>query len=186
MYCLVAIGLMAVYAALKPLSEGLFDTSMWVAKILAPPESEDNATTKQLLKFGQAALMEGWLSNIPFISTIAFFSAVLFGFLCHWWVAIVIYFVSVTLGVLTKLLFMRSASHYLLFLHHKMLNGQIDYRKGNDIERAEAAESYCRDLAELIRVYQNSSIRPPSAKQLLQIPYGDRYYWLEQAPTSNA
>jgi hypothetical protein len=55
MYCLVAIGLMLVYAALKPLSEGLFDTSMWVAKILAPSEFQDNAATKQFLKFGQAA-----------------------------------------------------------------------------------------------------------------------------------
>src|SRR5262249_38325058 len=144
MYCLIAIGLMAVYAALKPLSEGLFDTSMWVAKILAPPESEDNAATKQFLKFGQAALMEGWLSNIPFISSIAFFSAIVFGFLCHWWMSIVIYFVAVTLGVFTKLLFMRSVSHYLPLLHHKMLNRQIDYRKNNDIERAEAAESYCQ------------------------------------------
>jgi len=74
---------MVVYAALKPLSEGLFDTSMWLAKILAPPESDDNATTKQFLKIGQAALMEGWLSNIPFISTIAFFAAIGFGFFCH-------------------------------------------------------------------------------------------------------
>jgi hypothetical protein len=179
MYCLVAIGLMLVYAALKPLSEGLFDTSMWVAKILAPPESQDNAATKQFLKIGQAALMEGWLSNIPFFSTIGFFSAIIFGFLCHWWMGIVIYVVAVFLGVFTKLLFMRPVSHYLPLLHHKMLNRKIDYKRDNDVERADAAESYCRDLAELILIYQDSSLRPPSAKQLLQIPYGDRYYWLE-------
>jgi hypothetical protein len=173
-----------VYAGLKPLSEGLFDTSMWAAKILAPPESEDNAATKQFLKIGQAALMEGWLSNIPFFSTIAFFSAIIFGFLCHWWMSIVIYFIAVVLGVFTKLLFMRSVSHYLPLLHHKMLNRQIDYKKDNDIERADAAESYCRDLVELIHIYQGSSLRPPSAKQLLQIPYGDRYYWLEHAATN--
>ncbi|MEP6810676.1 MAG: hypothetical protein ABI992_10565 [Chthoniobacterales bacterium] len=177
---------MAVYVALKPLSEGLFDTSMWTAKILAPVDSEDNASTKQFLKIGQAALMEGWLSNIPIISTIAFFSAIAFGFFCKWWMSIVVYFVAVTLGVLAKLLFTRPVSHYLPLLHHKMLNRQIDYRKSNDIERAEAAESYCLDLAELICIYQDSSIRPPSAKQLLQIPYGDRYYWLEQAAAHNA
>ena len=43
---------MVVSAALKPLSDGLYDTSKWTAKILAPPESGDNATTKQLLKRG--------------------------------------------------------------------------------------------------------------------------------------
>lgn len=186
LYCLIAIGLMLVYVALKPLSDGLFDTSIWAAKILAPAESSNNATTKQLLKIGQAALMEGWLSNIPFISSIALFSAIGFGFFCHWWMAIVIYFVAVTLGVLTKLLFTRSVSHYLVFLHHKMLNRQIDYKKDSDIERAEAAESYCRDLAELICIYKDSSLRPPSAKQLLPIPYGDRYYWLEHTATQNA
>lgn len=99
---------------------------------------------------------------------------------------IVIYFVAVTLGVFTKLLFMRSVSYYLVFLHHKMLNRQIDYKKDHDIERAEAAESYCRDLAEIIYIYQDSSIRPPSAKQLRQVPYGDRYYWLEQTANRNA
>ena len=186
MYCLIAIGLMVVSAALKPLSDGLYDTSKWAAKIFGPPESGDNATTKQFLKMGQAALMEGWLSNIPFITSIAFFSAIGLGFFCHWWMAIVIYFGGVALGFLTKLLFMRSVSHYLVFLHHKMLNRQIDYKKDNDIERAEAAESYCRDLAELIYIYQDSSLRPPSAKQLLQIPYGDRYYWLEQVGIQNA
>jgi hypothetical protein len=175
---------MLIYAALKPLSEGLFDTSMWVAKILAPPESEDNAATKQFLKMGQAALMEGWLSNIPFFTTITFFSAIIFGFLWHWWMAIVVYVIAVFLGVFTKLLFMRPVSHYLPLLHHKMLNRQIDYKKDNDIERAEAAESYCRDLVELIHIYQGSSLRPPSTKQLTQIPYGDRYYWLEHAVTN--
>ena len=100
--------------------------------------------------------------------------------------AIVIYFIAVVFSVLTKLLFMRSVSHYLPLLHHKMLHRQIDYKKDNDIERAEAADSYCRDLAELIYIYQDSSIRPPSAKELLQIPYGDRYYWLEQAATRDA
>ena len=105
----------------------------------------------------------------------------LFGFLCQWWMGIVIYAVAIFLGVFTKLLFIRPVSHYLSLLHHKMLNRHIDYRRDNDVERADAAESYCRDLAELILIYQNSSLRPPSVKQLRQILCGDCYYWLERA-----
>jgi hypothetical protein len=103
MYCLIAISLALAYAALKPLSEGLFDTSMWVAKILAPPDAEDNETTRQFLKMGQAALMEGWLSNIPFIATILFLSSIVVGFICSWWVGILMYFVSAILGGLTRM-----------------------------------------------------------------------------------
>lgn len=62
-----SLALAVAHAVLKPLSDGLFDTSMWVSKILAPPDAEDNDTTRQFLKFNQAALMEGWLSNVPFI-----------------------------------------------------------------------------------------------------------------------
>ncbi len=180
MYCLIAISLALAYAALKPLSEGLFDTSMWVAKILAAPEAEDNETTEQFLKIGQAALMEGWLSNIPFIATILFFSSIAVGFICSWWVGVLMYFVSVTLGVLTKLIFMRSVSCYLPLLHHKMVNREIDYKRQRDAERAQAAESYCKDLIQIMHIYQNSRLRPPTAKQLTQIPYGDLYYWLER------
>ncbi len=70
MFLAVSIGLALLYAALKPLSDGLFDTSMWVAKMLAPTDTVEGESTKQFLKVGQAALMEGWLSNVPFITTI--------------------------------------------------------------------------------------------------------------------
>src|SRR5438445_2017039 len=158
MYCVIAISLALAYAALKPLSDGLFDTSMWVAKILAAPETEDNETTKQFLKIGQAALMEGWLSNIPFIANILFFSSIVFGFICAWWVGIVMYFVSVTLGVLTRLIFMRPLCFYLPLLHHKMVNRKIDYKRQNDTERSQAAESYCKELVQIMHMYQTSRV----------------------------
>ncbi len=179
MYCLVAVSLAFAYAALKPMSEGLFDTSMWVAKILAAPDAQDNETTKQFLKIAQAALMEGWLSNIPFIATILFFSSIVVGFICSWWVGILMYFVSATLGVLAKLLFVRPVSYYMPLLHHKMVNRGIDYRRQSDAERAQAAESYCKDLLQIMHIYQNSRVRPPTAKQLTYLPYGDLHYWLE-------
>ena len=177
---IIAIGLALLYAVLKTLSDGLLDTSAWVAKILAPIDIEENETTKQFLKFGQAALMEGWLSNIPFIATIVFFSSIIIGFIYHWWVGIIMYFISITLGVLTKILWGRSVSYYLPLLYHKMVNRTAYYKTKNDVDRLEAAESYCRDLEQIISLYQNSRLRPPTPKQLKDIPFGDLHYWLER------
>jgi hypothetical protein len=173
-----SLALAVAHAVLKPLSDGLFDTSMWVSKILAPPDAEDNDTTRQFLKFNQAALMEGWLSNVPFISSILLFSCIIAGFLSHWWAGILMYFVSATLGVLVKMFFGRSVSYYLAFLYQKMISRVADYRKANDADRLEAAESYCRDLEMIIGLYQGSHLRPPTAKQLKGNPYGDLRYWL--------
>jgi Restriction endonuclease len=93
-----AAALALLYAVVKPLSDGLFDTSMWVAKVLMPADTEENETTKQSLKFGQAALMEGWLSNVPFITTITFFCSIVLAFFYHWWAATLLFFVATVLG----------------------------------------------------------------------------------------
>jgi hypothetical protein len=184
MFLLLAGGLAVVYAALKPLSDGLFDTSMWVAKMLTSPDAEENKTTQQFVKMGQAALMEGWLSNIPFVTTIVFFSSILSGFMYRWWGGVVICCVSVVLGALTKSLYRRPVSYYLPLLFHKMVNRAVDYRAKNDIERSEASDSYCEDLKQIIVLYQNSPVKPPSAKELERIPYGDLYYWREHGAVS--
>ena len=135
MMLIIALALALAYATLKPLSEGLFDTSMWVAKILMPSDVENNDMTKQFLKVGQAALMEGWLSNIPFIASLLYFASIVAGFFYHWWGGILMYFVATILGMFTKRLWVRSVSYYLPFLYHKMLNRAIDYKAKNDIAR---------------------------------------------------
>ncbi|SRR5713101_5807187 len=152
---------------------------MLVAKMLSPADAEENPTTQQFVKVGQAALMEGWLSNIPFITTILFFSSIISGFMYRWWGGILIFAVAIILGALTKILWTRPVSYYLPFLYHKMVNRACDYRAKNDSGRAEAAESYCEDLKQIMAVYQNSKARPPRAKELAAIPYGDLYYWRE-------
>jgi len=47
MLLLIAISLAVAAAAMSPLGTGLFDTSMWVAKVVTPSDWEDNwpATT---------------------------------------------------------------------------------------------------------------------------------------------
>lgn len=176
----IAIGLAVLYAILKPLSDGLFDTSAWVAKILAPPDIEENETIKQFLKFEQYTLMEGWLSNIPFVTYIVVLSSIITGFLYSWWGGILMFFVSVTLGAVTKILWGRSVSYYLPLLYHKMVNRAADYKTKKDVDRLEASESFCRDLLQIIVLYQGSRLRPPTPKQLKDIPCGDLHYWLER------
>jgi len=182
MYLLIAIGLALAYAILKPLSDGLLDTSKWVAKLFAPADADSHGSSAtRLLLLGQAALMDGWLSNVPFITTILFFLSIIFGFVHNWWWGgILVFFVSVNLGVLAKLVWTRPVSHYLHFLHHKMVNRAADYKAKNDLERSNACELYCSHLQRMIVLYQGSGLRPPTPKQLNAIPYGDLYAWLNR------
>ena len=177
-FLLAASALALLYAILKPLVDGLFDTSAWVAKMLTPPDA-DKESAKRLMKFGQAALMEGWLSNVPFITVIVFFGAIILSFFYHWWAAIIMYFAATAPGVLTKLFWGRSVSYYLSFIHHKMVNRATDYKRDNDAERFEAADSYCKDLQQVMFLYDGSGLRPPTPKQLKDVPNGDVSYWLE-------
>ena len=178
MLIIIVIALTIIFLLIKPMSDGLFDTSMWVTKILAPPDFEEIDATKQFLKIGQAALMEGWLSNIPFIATTLFLSSIVVAFFYSWWFGILMFLINGILGEVVSHIFVRSVSYYLPFLYQKMLNRKIDYKNKNDMDRLEASESFCTDLLKIIAIYQNSSLKPPTEKQLKVIPYGDSYYWL--------
>ena len=179
-FFVIALALAIFYAVLKPLGDGLLDTSMWVAKIMAPSDIVESDSSKQFLKFGQAALMEGWLSNVPLIATIFLFSSVIVAFFYHWWAVIVMLFVAITLGVFTNLLWGRSVSYYISFLHHKLVHRAANYKRDNDVERSEAAESLLHDLERIISIYHGSRLRPPTPKQLKDIPYGDIRHWLDR------
>lgn len=177
MFLIIAIVLALANIIILPLSDGLFNTSRFVAKILAPVGSEEIDFTKQLMKVSQAALMEGWLSNIPFISSILFYLSIITGFLYSWWGGILIYFITIILGALTKILWTRTISYYLVLIYHKMVNRIADYKVKNDIERLEASESVCKDLEQILLIYHDARVKPPTKKQLNEIPYGDLYYW---------
>jgi ABC-type multidrug transport system fused ATPase/permease subunit len=179
MWFVVASALLVlVYVGLKPLGDGLTDTSAWAAKVMAPPGSGDNDTTKQYLRFTQAALMDGWLSNVPFFNSIAMFAALVSAAFYHWWAVPVVFVVAVFFGTLSKMIWGRSVSHYLMFMHARLLNRAATYRQKNDNERAEATESMASDLQQIITVYMNTSLRPPTAKQLQPMPYGDVGFYL--------
>ncbi len=86
--------LVLVYAVLKPLGDGLLDTSAWAAKVMAPPETGGNDFTKQYLRVAQAALLDGWLSNVPFFSYNAGVAASVLAALYHWWAALIVFVVA--------------------------------------------------------------------------------------------
>ena len=90
-----------------------------------------------------------------------------------------LFFIAIILGVLTKLFWGRSVSYYLTLIYHKMVHRAADYKRDNDVERFEAAESYCKDLQRIILLYEGSQLRPPTPKQLKTIPYGDVCNWLK-------
>ncbi len=180
MWFVVASALLVlVYAVLKPLGDGLSDTSAWAAKAMAPPGSGDNDFTKQYLRFTQAALMEGWLSNVPFFNAIAMVAALVFAALYHWWVVLIVFVVAVFIGTLAKIIWGHSVTYYLMFMHARLLNRAASYRQKNDNERAEAAESMASELQQIIAVYMKASLRPPTAKQLQAMFYGDVSFYFK-------
>jgi len=97
---------------------------------------------------------------------------------------VVVFFLATTLGVLAKLFWGRSVFYYLSLIYHKMLHRAADYKRDNDVERSAAAESYCRDLEKIMSIYRGALLRPPSPKQLKDIPYGDLRYWLDRGTGS--
>jgi hypothetical protein len=178
MYLAIAGVLLVVHAGLKPLGDGLLDTSQWVAKILAPPAIDDECTMRQFLRVSQAAMMEGWLSNVPFFNMFIGIAAIVLGFIYSWWAGLLVIFGLVVLGALAKIVFGRPVSFYLAVIYHKMVNRAADYKAKNDAERAAACEIYCKDLENKMLIYHGSGLRPPSPRQLNNVPYGDLHYWL--------
>ena len=184
MLLFLAIILALLSALLTPLAYGLVDTSSWVTKVLEPEESKENEVFQKSVGLitrlaGNSALLEGWLSNIPFLKSVLLFSSIITGFFYSWWGGIVAYLVCEVLTPVFDLLWMRPLSFYLMLIHIKMFSRAADYRSKNDYVRAELAESYCKDLENLISLYANSNLRPPSSKRLKEIPRGNPGYWLD-------
>ena len=134
-FLFMALGLALGASILRPLGDGLMDTSMWVAKVISPPDVEEDESSKQFLRMGQAALMDGWLSNIPFAGSLLFFSAILVSFFFHWWAPFIIVLFSAIVTVILKLFLRKSVAYDLPMLHHKMINRMANYSRDNDFER---------------------------------------------------
>jgi hypothetical protein len=176
----ISLALSIAYALLRPIGDGLMDTSKWAAKVLAPDGIQDDDLGRQYLRVAQAALMDGWLSSVPFYTMILGVGAIATAFFYHWWAAIIIIFLEAIFVAVSKLFFGRPVSYYLSFLRHKLANRVADYRRDNDFERAEAAALTCSGIESLMSMYAGHHVAPPTERHLKIIPFGDKGFWLNQ------
>lgn len=171
----IILFLVIVYTVLTPLSDGLYDTSLWLAKITMPVYSDQMKDAKQLCKITQAAYMDRWLSTTPFVKSILFIGIIILSFLYVWWLALIVFIVFGFIGALFKR-FNKPVSYFLNIIYGRMVNRVADYKKNNDMVRAEACEEHCRELESIMLIYLNSNIKVPSSKIIKDNPYGDKYY----------
>ena len=104
----------------------------------------------------------------------SFFASIIVSFPWHWWAAIAMCFIAIVLGMIAKFLWGRSVSHYLLLIYHKMVHRTADYKRDNDTERLEAAESYREDCSESLfftKVRDSGHQRRNGLKSFLVVMY---------------
>jgi hypothetical protein len=165
-----------IYCILKPYSDGFLNTSLWLAKIMAPSDVPDGPELRQLLKVTQAAIMDGWPSNVPFLTTLLGATAMILAFIYAWWMGIAMYLVLAIGGMITSRIIIRPVTFYIAFLFHRMTNRIADYKRKNDTEREEAARETNEDLKNILAIYTNSGIGTPTKKLVKENPYGDIFF----------
>ena len=172
----IAIVIAVIYAFLKPYGDGFLDTSMWVSKILAPADTDDIKESKQFLKMNQAALLDGWPSNIPFSVTILGVSAIVLGFIYSWWGGLLMFVILGFGAGTTKFFLTRQVTYFLTVLCGRLGSRYANYRRDNDSERASAIKELQLELEKIMAIYLDSGIKVPSQKQIKSNPCGDAYY----------
>jgi hypothetical protein len=175
----IAIGLAIIFGIVKPYADGILDTSLWLAKITMPEGVEEMSNAKQLLKIRQAALVDGWPSNIPFVNTIIFVAAIALGFVAHWWAGIVVIGVIGFVGGLCGKLINKPVIWYITLLSQRLANRMADYAKTNDNERELACREMQEDIIPVMVLYGTTDCKVPTTKQIAANPYSDINYFLE-------
>lgn len=173
MLLLVAIAIAVIYGCLKKFSDGLSDTSLWIAKIMMPQGSEKIIESKSILKENQAALMDGWPSNFPFIAYLLPIASIIIGFIYSWWGGIVMIVIVIFCGAVAEFIFRRPLTYYLLIYLGRMANRFANYKKNNDLVRAAATEVFTDKIKEILNIYLGSGIGVPDSKEIKDNPYGD-------------
>jgi hypothetical protein len=161
---------------LYPYSEGLLNTSAWVAKITMPIGSDNFPDNKQNTKINQALFMYGWLSNVPILNSILTLSYMATAFVHTWWFGIIMIIVGAIGRVIINARFKKNASYFLFFLYQKLQNRLANYNKVGDNDRADAIKEISKDLEEIIIIYQNTYIKTPTEDIIKANPNGDLYF----------
>lgn len=174
LFCAIA------YGFIKPYSDGLIDTSLWVGKIMVKINSDSSITANDIhaMKQNQKSLLLGWPSLI-IIMPISFTIIALTTGLYDSWKTGLIAFVIISFNVLfTKRLLAKPIRYYLRFFMNRMLDRAEYYLKRNDEIRSMVCKAYLDELFNLAEIYGEANITPPNSHQLKTVPFGDKYYWL--------
>ncbi len=172
----IAIGIEILASLLTPYSDGLFNTSLWMAKILSPSELIDTSEGKQMVKLNQAAFMDGWPSNIPIGVNLLMLVGVVLGFFYRWWGGILAYLIYAFLMGTFLFFFRKPVTYYVMLFARRLTNRIADYRKMNDLDRAAAAEELLEEVKVIFTEYMNTGIKTPTSKQVKNNPLGDVQY----------
>jgi hypothetical protein len=172
----IAIGIALIYSFIKPYCDGLLDTSVWLSKITFPSDMAEIKEAGQLLKIRQAALMDGWPSNIVLLPSILGISAIIVGFFYSWWGGLIMFLILAFGGGTSKFFIKLDVSYFITLLLHRLSNRIADYKMKNDFERAEVAEELSGEVQSVLAVYLGSGIKSPSNRQIKSNPYGDVDY----------
>jgi hypothetical protein len=183
MFILITLIMIATYlTALGPYWNRLANTSLWIGRALTDPEFETTGGSLALPKITQAALMEGFPSNMYLITAFSpYVSGALsgvIGFLYSWWVAVFIFLGSPLVSILIARKSSRDIEHFIMYLMHRIANRTANYKVKGDKNRIEAGESIYNDLSKLLSIYANSGVKAPSAKLAGSAPCGDPSYLL--------
>ncbi|MDP4284285.1 MAG: hypothetical protein Q8891_07660 [Bacteroidota bacterium] len=176
----IAIAIAIIYGFLKKFSDGLSDTSLWIAKIMMSEGDQNILESKGLLKANQAVLMEGWPSNILFITYLLPIASIIIGFIYSWWGGIIMMLSVALCGSVAEFFFRRPLTYYVLIYLSRMANRFADYKKNNDSVRADAIELFSDKIKEILTIYFGSGIGVPTSKKINENPYGDIYFLLSK------
>lgn len=176
----IAIAIAVIYGLLKKFSDGLSDTSLWIAKIMMSEGDENIIESKSLLKANQAVLMEGWPSNVLFITYLLPIASIIVGFIYSWWGGILMIVSVVLCGSVAQFFIRRPLTYYVLIYLSRMANRFADYKKNNDLVRADAIEPFSDKIKEILTIYAGSGIGVPTPKEINENPYGDIYFLLSK------
>ena len=171
-----------IYAVLKPFSDGLLDTSLWVGKILTE-QFEDSSEEilklqKKKMKSIQLGLLDGWPSFFVAMPIYLTVLALGLGFWANWKIGLIVFGVLVVDFIIIKPLLSKPIDFFLEIILKRMTNRYANYIKKNDLVRADVTKELCDNLEELLALYFNKKIFPPDTQKIKEVPYGDKLYLL--------
>jgi len=177
-----ALAVAVIGSLVAPFAHRLQGTSLWAGRVLVSPEAS-HALPRGL----QAALMDGWPSNIGLLLNLPFIAAAL-GFVYAWWGGILVFAVSMAVSTLAGRtpLASNKLERYLVLLWGHAQQRAADYQMRGDRDPANAVRYLSNEVQTLLSLYAGSGVKAPDVLEAKQTRFGDRESLLRQGPLSRS